>query len=54
MKELQILIELVGELRSENAILKEQGEKASESTAFWYKKYKELEESLKEVEPAFV
>jgi len=54
MKELQILIELVGELRSDNLTLKENLEKASESTSFWYKKYKELEEATKEVEPAFI
>ena len=44
---IEILVDIISELRNENETLKNTAKKESESSTFWYLKYEKLKETLK-------
>jgi len=51
MENLNVLLEIISELRDQNKELTKQLEDKTESSTFWFRKYTELEQQLKNQEP---
>jgi hypothetical protein len=52
MENVNVLLEIISELRAENKALKVSDKEKRESSAYWYKAYSELDKERKEVEPS--